>query len=70
VRENRLKAAQDRRLQLDPDQVAPDKRLDEATVDVEVAREARARAERALAIAEVAAAAAADRLLRERGALG
>jgi hypothetical protein len=41
VRENRLKAAQDRRLQLDPDQVAPDKRLDEATVDVEVAWEAR-----------------------------
>lgn len=62
--ENRLKAARERRLQLDPEQVVRDKRIDEATVDVEVALEARAEAQRKVARAE--AAAATERLLRER----
>ena len=61
-----MKAARERRLRLDPDQAARDKRIDEATVDVEVAWEARAEAERAVAAAEVAAATAVERLLRER----
>ena len=70
ARENRLKAAQARRLKLDPDQVARGKRIDEATVAVEVAWEARAQAERAVAAAEVAAATAVERMLRERLPVG
>jgi len=66
ARDNRLKAARERRLRLDPEQVARDKRIDEATVDVEVALEARAEAQREVAAAEVAAATAVERLLRER----
>ena len=66
ARDSRLKAAQERRRQLDPDQLAREKRIDEATVDVEVAWEARSQAERAVQAAEVAAATAVDRLLRER----
>ena len=66
ARESRLKAAQERRRQLDPDQLARDKRIDEATVDVEVAWEARAEAERAVEAAEAAAGAAVERLLAER----
>lgn len=65
-RENRLKAARERRLHLDPEQVERDKRIDEATVDVEVALEARAQAEREVGAAEAAAATAVERLLRER----
>ena len=61
-----MKAAQERRRQLDPDQLAREKRIDEATVDVEVAWEARAQAERAVQAAEVAAATAVERLLSER----
>jgi hypothetical protein len=66
ARERRLKAAQERRRQLDPDQLARDKRIDEATVDVEVAWEARAAAERAVEAAEATAAAAVVRLVGER----
>ena len=66
ARENRLKAARERRLKLDPHRVARDKRVDEATVDVALAWEARAEAERELGVAEGAAAAAVERLLRER----
>jgi len=66
ARESRLKAAQERRRQLDPDQLAREKRIDEATVDVEVAWEARAEAERAVAAAEAAATAAVERLVGER----
>lgn len=65
AREHRLKAAQDRRLQLDPDQVARDKPIDEATVDVEAAWEGRAQAERAVVDTEAAAAACVP-TLRER----
>jgi len=66
ARESRLKAARERRLRLHPDQVARDKRIDEATVDVELAWEARAAAERAVGSAELAAAAAVGRLLGQR----
>jgi hypothetical protein len=66
ARESRLKAARDRRLRLDPDQVARDQRIDEGVVDVELAWEARAEAERAIADAEGAAATAVERLVAER----
>jgi hypothetical protein len=42
ARERRLKDAQERRLRLDPDQLARERRIDEAAVDVEVAWEERA----------------------------
>jgi hypothetical protein len=45
ARESRLKAARERRLRLDPEQLARDRRIDEASVDVEVAWEERAQAE-------------------------
>jgi hypothetical protein len=66
ARESRLKAARERRRQLDQDQVAREQRIDEATVDVELAWEARADAERAVEAAEAAAATAVERLLGER----
>jgi hypothetical protein len=66
ARESRLKAARERRLRLDPDQLARDQRIDEAAVDVELAWEARTGAEQAVADAEVAAAAAVERLPAER----
>ena len=66
ARERRLEAARERRLGLDPDQLAREKRIDDATVDVELAWEARAEAERAVEAAEGAAAAAVERLLAER----
>jgi hypothetical protein len=66
ARERRLKAARERRLRLDPDQLAREQRIDEAAVDVEVAWDARTEAEQAVAAAEVAAAAAIERLLAER----
>ena len=62
----RPKAARDRRLRLDPDQLAREQRIEEAAVDVELAGEARAEAEQAVAAAQVAAAAAVERLLAER----
>ena len=66
ARDARLKAARERRLKMDPDQLARERRIDEASVDVEVAWEARAQAEQAVADAEVAAAGAIERLLSER----
>ncbi len=66
ARESRLKAARERRLRLDPDQLARAERIDEAAVDVEVAWEERAVAEQAVTDAEVAAAEAIERLLEER----
>jgi len=66
ARETQLKAARQRRLQLDPEQLAREQRIDEATVDVEVAWQARAKAERAVEAAEAAAATAVERLLVER----
>jgi hypothetical protein len=66
ARESRLKSARERRLRLDPDQVARDQRVDDAVVDAELAWEARAEAERAIADAEGAAAAAVERLVDER----
>jgi hypothetical protein len=66
ARESRLKLARERRLRLDPEQLAREQRIDEATVEVELAWEARTEAERAVESAEVAAAAALERLLAER----
>ena len=66
ARDARLKAARERRLQLDPDQLARERRIDEASVDVEVAWEDRAQAEQAVKDAEVAASAAIERLLAEK----
>src|SRR3954453_18188393 len=66
ARDARLNAARERRSKLDPDQLAREQRIDEASVDVEIAWEERAQAEQALADAEVAAAAAIERLLAER----
>ena len=66
ARDARLKAARERRLKLDPDQLARERRIDEASVDVEVAWEERAQAEQAVADAEIAAAAAIERLVAER----
>lgn len=61
-----MKAARERRLRLDPEQLARGKRIDEAIVDVELAWETRAEAERAVVSAEVAAVTAVERLLAER----
>lgn len=66
ARDARLKAARERRLQLDPDQIARERRIDEAAVDVEVAWEERAQAEQAVTDAEVATAAAIERLVAEK----
>lgn len=66
ARDARLRAARERRLNLDPDQLARERRIDEAAVDVEVACEERARAEHAVTDAGVAAAAAIERLLAEK----
>lgn len=66
ARDARLKAARERRLRLDPDQLARERRIDEAAVDVEVAWEARAEAEQAVTDAEVAAATAVERLVTEK----
>ena len=66
ARDARLKAARERRLKLDPDQLARERRIDEASVDVEVAWEERSQAEQAVTDAEIAAAAAIERLLAER----
>lgn len=66
ARDNRLRAARERRLRLDPEQGARDQRIDQATVDVEVALESRAKAQREVGLAEVAAATAIERLLHER----
>jgi hypothetical protein len=69
ARDARLKTARERRLRLDPDQLAREQRIDEAAVDVEVAWEARSVAEHAVTHAEVAAASAINRLLSERLAI-
>lgn len=66
ARESRLKAARERRRQLDPAQLAREQRIDEATVDIELAWEARAEAELAMEAAEGAAGTAVERLLGER----
>ena len=66
AREGRLRAARERRLTLDPDELARGQRIDEAVVDVEVAWGARSEAEQAVAAAEGQAAIAIGRLLDER----
>lgn len=69
ARDARLKAARERRLKLDPDQLAREQRIDEASVDVEVAWEQRVQAEQAVTDAEIAAAAAIERLVAEKLAI-
>jgi hypothetical protein len=69
ARDARLKAARERRLKLDPDQLARERRIDEASVDVELAWEERARAEQAVTAAEAAAADAVERLVAEKLAI-
>lgn len=64
AREARLTAAHERRIQLDPGRLARDQRIDQAVVDVEIAWEARGKAEQSIADAETAAAAL-ERLLVE-----
>lgn len=66
ARDARLEVARERRLRLDPDQLAREQRIDEAAVDAELAWEKRARAEQAVTDAEGAAAVAVERLLAER----
>ena len=64
ARDARLNAARERRLMLDTDRLAREQRIDEATVDIEVAWEERDQAEQPVADAEVEA--AIDRLLAEK----
>jgi hypothetical protein len=66
ARASRLKAARERRLKLDPDQLAREERIDAAAVDIELAWEARAEALQAVEATEVAAAGAIERLMGER----
>lgn len=66
ARERRQKVARERRCPLDPQQLAGKQRIDEATVDVELAWEVRAEAERAMEAAEVGEGTAVERLLSER----
>lgn len=69
ARTARLKAARERRLKLDPEHVAREQRIDAAAVDVEIAWEARSRAEQAITDAEAAAATAIERLILEKMAV-
>ena len=69
TRDARLKAARERRVRLDPEQLAREQRIDEAVVDVEVAWEARSEAEQAVVAAEAEAAAALERLFDESSRL-
>jgi len=66
ARDARLEAARERRVKLDPDKLARERRIHEASVDVALAWEERSQAEQAVTDAEVAAAAAIERLLAEK----
>jgi hypothetical protein len=66
MREQRLAEARERRLRLDPNQVAREQRIDEAAVDVEEAWEARAAAQVAGQASELGAARAIERLVKEK----
>lgn len=66
AREARLAAASRRRLQLDPEKAARNKRIDEATLDVEDAWTQRAQAEAAVLDAERAVARGVTGLLAEK----
>lgn len=66
ARERRLTSAGERRRRLDPDRLAREQRIDEATVDVEEAWEAVGEAQAALAAAEVAVALGLERLVAEK----
>ena len=70
MRAQRLAEARERRRRLDPAQVARERRIDEAAVDVEEAWEARAAAQAAGQAAELAAAGAIERLVGEKLTVG
>lgn len=65
ARDARLTAARERRVLLDPERVARDRRIDDAVVDAEIAWETRAAAEQAIAASEIATGEAVRRLLAE-----
>jgi hypothetical protein len=65
ARSARLEEARERRRNLDPDLIARERRIDEATVDVGIAWEQRWQALLATAEAEAAAAEAIERLVKE-----
>lgn len=69
ARRTRLAAARERRLSLDPEQMARAQRIDEAVVDIEVAWERRAEAERAIQAEEVTVAKAIERLVADHVSL-
>ena len=69
ARDARLKAARERRVRLDPEQLGREHRIGEAAVDVKFAWEARTLAEKAVTDAEIVAAAAIERLLADRPAV-
>ena len=66
AREQRLTKARERRQRLNPDRLARDQRIDEATVDVEEASDVLAEAKAAVETAELALAAGIERLLTEK----
>jgi hypothetical protein len=70
MRAQRLAEARERRRRLDPAQVARERRIDEAAVDVEEAWEGRAAAQAAGQAAELAAAGAIERLVGEKLTVG
>lgn len=70
TRESRLVKARERRLQLDPERMTRDRRIDEAVVDLEDARESLAEATAEQAAAELRMAAAVERLLAEKLTMG
>jgi hypothetical protein len=66
AREQRLASARERRLRLDPDRLAREQRIDEATIDVEDAWEALTEAQAAVEAAELTVAAGIERLVAEK----
>jgi len=66
AREQRLAGARERRRRLDPERLAREQRIDEATVDVEEAWEAVGQAQAALAAAELTVAIGVERLVAEK----
>lgn len=66
AREQRLASARERRMCLDPDRLAREQRIDDATVDVEDAWEALTEAQAAVEAAELTVAAGVERLVSEK----
>lgn len=66
ARERRLNEVRERRLKLDPERAERDRRIDEAALDLQDARDARAKAEEEMATAELRMAMAVRRLVAEK----